>query len=197
MRGARNKADVQKRGQASSDDGNGLALTFTQPVEPAEVEEPDEEEEFGRYSGGSNSRRDGGAARRSRAVRHQRRGTGQLLSKTGREGPGSAAKWSDALETKFLLFWAGHKQDNCPVAVTGAALSIAGVSHFAQPNSTPAAPSPTWRGLASTLVVVTPPAVFPAASAVEGEQSERSCLFAFGALRHPVRLHHGRHGSRQ
>ena len=36
MRGARtrNKADVQKRGQASSDDGNGLALTFTQPVEP-------------------------------------------------------------------------------------------------------------------------------------------------------------------
>jgi hypothetical protein len=50
VRGARNKADVQKRGQASSDDGNGLALTFTQPVEPAEVEEPDEEEEFGRYS---------------------------------------------------------------------------------------------------------------------------------------------------
>ena len=49
------KADMQRRGQASSDDGNGLALTFTQPVEPVEVEEKDEEEEFGRYSGSSNS----------------------------------------------------------------------------------------------------------------------------------------------
>jgi hypothetical protein len=57
VRGARNKTDVQKRGQASSDDGKGLALTFTQPGEPAEVEEPDEEEEFGRYSGGSNRSR--------------------------------------------------------------------------------------------------------------------------------------------
>jgi hypothetical protein len=36
-------------------DGDGLALTFAQPVEPAEVEEPGEEEEFGRYSGSGNS----------------------------------------------------------------------------------------------------------------------------------------------
>jgi hypothetical protein len=47
------KADMQKRGQASPDDGDALALTFAQPVAPAEVEEKDEEEEFGRYSGGS------------------------------------------------------------------------------------------------------------------------------------------------
>jgi hypothetical protein len=38
------KADMQKRGQASPDDGDALALTFAQPVVPAEVEEPDEEE---------------------------------------------------------------------------------------------------------------------------------------------------------
>jgi hypothetical protein len=44
------KADMQKRGQASSDDGDGLALTLAQPVEPAEVEEVDEEEAFGRYT---------------------------------------------------------------------------------------------------------------------------------------------------
>jgi hypothetical protein len=49
------KADMQKRGQASPDDGDALALTFAQPVAPVEVEEKDEEEEFGRYSGGSNS----------------------------------------------------------------------------------------------------------------------------------------------
>jgi hypothetical protein len=41
------KADMQKRGQASPDDGDALALTFTQPVAPAEVEEEAEEEEFG------------------------------------------------------------------------------------------------------------------------------------------------------
>jgi hypothetical protein len=41
------KADMQKRGQASPDDGDALALTFAQPVEPAEVEEPDDEDEFG------------------------------------------------------------------------------------------------------------------------------------------------------
>jgi hypothetical protein len=29
------KADMQKRGQASPDDGDSLALTFAQPVEPA------------------------------------------------------------------------------------------------------------------------------------------------------------------
>ena len=44
------KADMQKRGQASPDDGDALALTFAQEVVPAEVEEPDEEEEeFGGY----------------------------------------------------------------------------------------------------------------------------------------------------
>jgi hypothetical protein len=45
------KADMQKRGQASPDDGDALALTFALPVAPAEVEEPDEEEEFGSYCG--------------------------------------------------------------------------------------------------------------------------------------------------
>jgi hypothetical protein len=35
------KADMQKRGQASPDDGDALALTFAQPVAPAEVEEVD------------------------------------------------------------------------------------------------------------------------------------------------------------
>jgi hypothetical protein len=49
------KADMQKRGQASPDDDDALALTFAQPVAPAEVEEVDEEEEFGRYTGSSNS----------------------------------------------------------------------------------------------------------------------------------------------
>ena len=43
------KADMQKRGQASPDDGGALALTFAQPVAPAEVEEKDDEEEVGRY----------------------------------------------------------------------------------------------------------------------------------------------------
>jgi hypothetical protein len=47
------KTDMQKRGQASPDDGD--ALTFAQPVEPAEVEEEDEEEGFGRYTGSSSS----------------------------------------------------------------------------------------------------------------------------------------------
>ena len=49
------KADMQKRGQASPDDGDALAPTFAQPVAPAEVEEEDEEEAFGRYTGSSNS----------------------------------------------------------------------------------------------------------------------------------------------
>jgi hypothetical protein len=48
------KADMQKRGQASPDDGDALALTFAQPV-AAEVEEEDEEEGFGRYTGSSSS----------------------------------------------------------------------------------------------------------------------------------------------
>ena len=49
------KADMQKRGQSSPDDGDALALTFAQPVAPAEVEEKDDEDEFsiGRYGGGS------------------------------------------------------------------------------------------------------------------------------------------------
>ena len=42
------KADMQKRGQASPDDGDALALTFAQAVAPAEVEEE-------RDSGGSGS----------------------------------------------------------------------------------------------------------------------------------------------
>jgi hypothetical protein len=49
------KADMQKRGQPSPDDGDALALTFAQPVAPAEIEEPDEEEEFGWYGGHSSS----------------------------------------------------------------------------------------------------------------------------------------------
>jgi hypothetical protein len=51
------KADMQKRGQARPDDGDALALTFAQPVAPAELEEPeeDEEENFGRFTGSSNS----------------------------------------------------------------------------------------------------------------------------------------------
>src|SRR6202158_4712144 len=36
------KADMQKRGQASPDDGDAPALTFAHPVAPAEVEEVDE-----------------------------------------------------------------------------------------------------------------------------------------------------------
>jgi hypothetical protein len=49
------KADMQRRGQASPDDRDALALTFAQPVAPAEVEEEDEEENFGRYTASSNS----------------------------------------------------------------------------------------------------------------------------------------------
>jgi hypothetical protein len=49
------KADMQKRSQASPDDGDALALTFAQPVEPAEVEEENEEDGFGRYSGSGSS----------------------------------------------------------------------------------------------------------------------------------------------
>jgi hypothetical protein len=46
---------MQKRGRASPDGGDALALTFAQPVEPVEVEGEDEEEAFGRYTGSSNS----------------------------------------------------------------------------------------------------------------------------------------------
>ena len=38
----------------SPDDGDAPALTFAQPLGPAEVEE-DEEEQFGRYSGSSSA----------------------------------------------------------------------------------------------------------------------------------------------
>jgi hypothetical protein len=41
------KADMQKRGQASPDDGDALALTFAKTVAPAEVKERDEDDEFG------------------------------------------------------------------------------------------------------------------------------------------------------
>jgi hypothetical protein len=41
---------MQKRGQASPDDGDALAPTFAQTVAPAEKEqERDEEDEFGGY----------------------------------------------------------------------------------------------------------------------------------------------------
>jgi hypothetical protein len=40
------KADMQKRGQASPDDGGALVLTLAQAVAPAEVEERDEDEEI-------------------------------------------------------------------------------------------------------------------------------------------------------
>jgi hypothetical protein len=46
---------MQKRGQASTDDGDALALTFAQPMAAAGVEEENEEEAFGRYTGSSNS----------------------------------------------------------------------------------------------------------------------------------------------
>jgi hypothetical protein len=49
------QAGTQKRGQTSPDDGDALALTFSQPVAAAEVEEPNEEEEFGRYRGSGSS----------------------------------------------------------------------------------------------------------------------------------------------
>ena len=42
-------------GAIETDDGDVLALTFAQPVAPVEVEEKGEEEEFGWYSGSSNS----------------------------------------------------------------------------------------------------------------------------------------------
>jgi hypothetical protein len=46
------KADMQKRGQASPDDGDALALTFAQAVAPAEKEEErDEDDEFGGHGG--------------------------------------------------------------------------------------------------------------------------------------------------
>jgi hypothetical protein len=43
------KAEMQKRGQASPDDGDALCLTFAQAVAPVEKEEPDEEEAFSRF----------------------------------------------------------------------------------------------------------------------------------------------------
>ena len=45
--------DWHLHGTIGTDDGDVLALTFAQPVVPVEVEEKDEEEEFGRYSGSS------------------------------------------------------------------------------------------------------------------------------------------------
>jgi hypothetical protein len=41
---------MQKRGQASPDDGDALCLTFAQPVAPPQLEEPpDLELQFGNY----------------------------------------------------------------------------------------------------------------------------------------------------
>ena len=46
------KADMQKRGQASPDDGDALALTFAQTVAPPEKdEERDEDEMVGGHCG--------------------------------------------------------------------------------------------------------------------------------------------------
>jgi len=45
------KADMQKRGQASPDDGDALALTFAQVVAPPGKEERDEDDEFGGNGG--------------------------------------------------------------------------------------------------------------------------------------------------
>ena len=43
---------MQKRGQASPDDGDALALTFAQAVAPPEKEEErDEDDEFGGHGG--------------------------------------------------------------------------------------------------------------------------------------------------
>ena len=39
------KADMQKRGEASPDDGDALALIFAQTVAPAEVEDRDDDRE--------------------------------------------------------------------------------------------------------------------------------------------------------
>jgi hypothetical protein len=54
------KAEMRKRGLASPDDGDALALTFAQPVAPAEKETPDEDEEFTGISGGMMGGRPGG-----------------------------------------------------------------------------------------------------------------------------------------
>jgi len=43
--------DMQKRGQASPDDGDALALTSPQAVAPAEKEERDEDDEFRGHGG--------------------------------------------------------------------------------------------------------------------------------------------------
>jgi hypothetical protein len=40
---------MQKRGQASPDDGDAFCLTFAQPVAPVGKEEPYEEEAFSRF----------------------------------------------------------------------------------------------------------------------------------------------------
>ena len=45
------KADMQKRGQASPDDGDALALTFAQVVAPEKEEERDEDDAFGGHGG--------------------------------------------------------------------------------------------------------------------------------------------------
>lgn len=45
------KDEMRKRGLASPDDGDALALTFAQPVAPVEKEDPEEEEEFANVQG--------------------------------------------------------------------------------------------------------------------------------------------------
>ena len=49
------KPTCRSAAKAPPDDGDALALTFAPPVAPTEVEEEDEEEQFGRYTGSSSS----------------------------------------------------------------------------------------------------------------------------------------------
>jgi hypothetical protein len=50
----KSKESMQKRGLASSDDGDTLALTFAQRVAALPLEKPEDEEDFGgRFGNGS------------------------------------------------------------------------------------------------------------------------------------------------
>jgi hypothetical protein len=49
------KVDMQKRGQASPDDGDALCLTFAQNVAPPKLEESPDEDEFGSFVAGYNN----------------------------------------------------------------------------------------------------------------------------------------------
>jgi hypothetical protein len=53
--GSCNRVVARPNSASQVNDGDALALTFAHPVAPAEVEEEDDEEEFGRFTGSSNS----------------------------------------------------------------------------------------------------------------------------------------------